>query len=246
MQKKNNILFFDSFLQFPELIHGFSTRSVGDMRPSHKGNEMAREVLAKTLQINPPQVVSMNQVHGSHVEVVDLLGGGKIIQKTDGLVTQEKNIFLTVMVGDCVPILLYDRSKKIGGAVHAGWRGLLNEIISEAIAKMKSLGANPIDIIGGIGPCIRSCHYNIDEKRVELFTNRFGKKHGETLGYINEDEGKTYLDMPCLAALQLAEEGLLMENIEDARLCTFESTDLYSYRREGEGFGEFLGIIGRK
>jgi YfiH family protein len=244
MVKNNNDIYqFSSFLKFPELIHGFSSRSFGDMRLTP--NEEARNEYASALEINPSQIVRMKQVHSSHVEQIGILDGGSEIPDTDGMVSDARNIFLAVITADCIPFLLYDRYKRIVGIVHAGWRGLYSEIVIEAVEKMIDLGSNPIDIVAGVGPCIRSCCYTIDEKRVDLFRNKFRKKHGSPLGYIIDHADKTYLNMPYLARIQLLEAGILDEHIEDSELCTFHTPDLYSYRREGREFNEFMGIIGR-
>lgn len=246
MYINNHIYFFTSFSAFPELIHGFSTRSFGSMRPSHKESNKARKEFVTALKVNSAQLVRMNQVHSSHVERVDAFDAGHEIPGTDGLITDTRNLFLSVITGDCVPVLFFDRYRKIVGAVHAGWRGLYNEIIKEAVEQMKALGSNPVDILAGIGPCIKSCCYSIDQKRVELITNKFKKVYEEPLGFIIDLEEKTYLNIPHFARFQLTNAGVLNEHIEDSGLCTFDEPDLYSYRRDGENFSEFIGIIGRR
>ncbi len=216
------------------------------MRPSHPESNKTRTAFAESLGINPMQIIRMKQVHSSHVEQASAFDSGSVVSDTDGMVTDARNIFLSVITADCIPILLYDRYKKIAGIVHAGWRGLYSEIVLEAIGQMQTLGSNPIDIVAGIGPCIRSCCYTIDEKRADLFRNKFTQKYGDPLAFIIDYDQKIYLNMPYLAREQLLEAGVLIENIEDAELCTFQAADLYSYRRDGESFGEFMGIIGRR
>jgi copper oxidase (laccase) domain-containing protein len=41
----------------------------------------------------------------------------------DAVITDLKGIAIGVKTADCVPILLYDRSKNLIAAVHSGWRG---------------------------------------------------------------------------------------------------------------------------
>jgi polyphenol oxidase len=38
------------------------------------------------------------------------------------LITSEKDLVLSVLVADCVPIIFYDEIKNIIAVAHAGWR----------------------------------------------------------------------------------------------------------------------------
>ena len=58
-------------------------------------------------------------------------------------------------------------------AIHAGWKGALNGIISKVIKFMVKKGCDRKDIIVAIGPSITQKNYNVKLD----FKNKFIKKH---------------------------------------------------------------------
>lgn len=236
-----------SFSTIPGLIHGFSTRSFGSMwhdDPNEENvlkAEIALNSFSKALGINPQKIIKMNQVHGKNVTWVGREQSGQKISQTDGLLTSEKDIYLLIITADCLPVLIFDKRKKYLGAVHAGWRGIENEIIKVAISELILKGSNPSDIIFGIGPCIRSCCYNISQDTADLFKNKFPN----LTDIIEQREDKIFLNLASIVKQQLLELKILPENIEDCGICTFEEIDLYSFRR-GDKEGRFASLIGFK
>lgn len=242
MKNTNHILTFENLSQFDTIVHGFSTRPFGSMRPIHSPEDSALPVFATALQIDPQKIVRMHQRHTNTVRWVSQKDAGSILEETDGLLTDEPELFLGVVAADCIPLLLYDSEKKYLGAIHAGWRGLYNQILNKTVLELIDKGSNPNDIIVGIGPSIRGCCYEIapDHENL-LLTNA-----PDWQPFISYRDGKIFLDPPAVAIHQLTMLGIPLANIEDANMCTLEHNDVYSYRREGKDFGEHIGIIGRK
>ena len=118
----------------------------------------------------------MDQVHGSNIRVLDSKGTrlleNNIVPQTDGLITNQENVFLMIKTADCFPVLFFDPKNKAVGAVHVGWRGAIEKIFLNTLLKMiDQFGSNPKDIVVGIGPGIKACcfkHKNlIQEKQPE-------------------------------------------------------------------------------
>jgi polyphenol oxidase len=240
MIKQDNVLRFENLIKFENVIHGFSTRFFGDMRPSHHLYPQSLKKYTEALGISEQRLVRMDQVHSNAVAWVTKDDCGKEINETDGLVSTDLDIFLGVITADCIPFLLYDPKIKLVGAVHAGWRGLFSEIIKVAVSQMISQGSKPEDILVGIGPSIRSCCYSVSEEFVENFREKFG----DVERFIVRRDGKIFFNLQKVAKEQLSAVGILEHNIEDADYCTFTHDDVYSCRREGKDFGEMMGIIG--
>ena len=239
----SDIIKFSNFSKVKGLIHGFSTRKFGNIRPNQPDRDQAMELFCKDLNISQTYLVTMQQVHGVNVEEVTREQRGWRILQTDGLITQSKETYLSVLAADCMPILIYDKVKNKAGAVHAGWKGVYSQIIKEAIKQLELLGSESKDIIVGIGPCIRSCCYNVPKERAEKFKRKFK----DYTNFLSNKDGREFLDLPSLAKQQLLDVGISRENIEDCGLCTYDNHDLlYSSRKEGENFGEFIGIIGMR
>lgn len=78
-----------------------------------------RQALATALAAHP---VFLQQVHGTRVQ--HLSSGGPDGSVADACVTTERGLACTVMVADCLPVLLADARGRTVAAAHAGWRGL--------------------------------------------------------------------------------------------------------------------------
>lgn len=250
----NRIIQLKNFSEIKNLIHGFSTRDFGSMKPNDPEAIHSLEQFSLTLQIESRNIVKMKQTHSDNIAWVsdDHVRARSIallqFENVDGILTKEKNRFLSVLSADCMPVLFFDKKNKIAGAVHAGWRGIFNEILIEAVNNLIKRGSSPENILAGIGPCIRSCCYNIAKERAELFKNKYkGAKHHAPTNFLEKRNGQLFLDLPAIATKQLMTTGIPEKNIEDCNICTYDNKDLlYSYRREGKNFGEFIGIIGIK
>ena len=79
----------------------------------------------------------------------------------DGVVTNLKNIGLSILTADCAPIFFLDLNNDIIAACHAGWRGALNGIIENTINKMIEIGSLRKNILAIIGPTIQQHSYEI-------------------------------------------------------------------------------------
>jgi len=192
-----------------------------------------------TIGIRKESFVSARLSHSNHVRVVGNADVGKAIDDTDGLITNEKGVFLSVTVADCMPIYLYDSAQKAIGLLHCGWRGLKSKIITAAIETMKSdFQSNPKDMLVGIGPAIQKCHYDVKSETLKYF-----EEYRDDA--IEERDGKTFLDIKRIAERECFEEGILEEHIEVNPDCTYCEADQYSsYRREGEKFALMIAVFG--
>ena len=62
------------------------------------------------------------------------------IGQADALVTSDPGTVLAILVGDCVPIVLYDPVAHVLAGVHAGWRGTVAGVSRAALAAMADAG----------------------------------------------------------------------------------------------------------
>lgn len=134
-----------------------STASLGDMKSEKNRKNLLRKYFGSDI------IICGEQVHGDNIRIVTGNDAGKILPRTDGLITQEKGIILAVFTADCLPVFIFDKIKKIIGLVHAGRVGLEKLIIKKAIdIFVKNFGSSPLDIYAAIGPHICKQCYNAD------------------------------------------------------------------------------------
>lgn len=188
--------------------------------------------------------VTANQTHSANISIISQhheQGWNNIedaIKNCDALITNQKNIMLTILTADCVPILLFDPKQQVISAIHAGWKGTEQTIAFKTVKKMQEMfNSNPKDILAGIAPSIGKCCYEVDWNVAQHF------EHIED-AYKNRGK-KQMLDLPHINKLQLLKAGLKSENIEMSNICTAcEVDDYFSYRKEGGCSGRFMSMIG--
>lgn len=81
-------------------------------------------------------LINCSQVHGTHIEIVgkEDCGRGALsldtaIPDTDGLITNEANVPITMNYADCTPLFFYD-PKGVIALSHGGWRGTAGNIVA--------------------------------------------------------------------------------------------------------------------
>lgn len=169
------------------------------------------------------QVVNMHLAHGNKVAVVTDKDGGKLFEETDGLITNSRKTYLALLVGDCLPIAIADPITNSIGLVHAGWRGLGNGIIKNAVNEMaRNFGTKPQDLVVYVGAHICKKHYEVKEDVLSKFVSFEGA---------TSKAGRTFLDLGEIAKLQFLKLGVKNKNITIDSTCTFENKGLFSYRR---------------
>jgi YfiH family protein len=188
-----------------------------------------------------------NQTHSDNIVIINEKKSSWLtkrenhaIEDCDALITNQKDIMLTIMTADCVPILLFDTKQKVVAVIHAGWKGTEQEIALKTVEKMKeSFNSKTEDILAGVAPSIGKCCYEVDWNVAKHF------KHIEN-SY--EDKGeKQMLDLPYINRKQLLHAGLKKGNIEMSNVCTAcEVGNYFSYRKEQGCSGRFMSIIGLK
>ena len=228
-----------SYLQ---CVSGFTTLGAGDMRKL--------QVMKNYFQqndINPRKIVVLEQIHSINVSIPDPLhlGDVEILEETDGVVTNEKGVALTVRVADCVPILFSDPVAGIIGASHNGWRASAKNMMKVMIDKMVSIGAHAEDIRVALGPSIGECCYTVDSDRYILFMETM--ERFEKLIFRPHGSG-FHLNLTRLNYELAVENGIKRNHIDSFPFCTScDSKRFYSYRRQykkhPEKFGEMMGYI---
>ncbi|MFE0513538.1 peptidoglycan editing factor PgeF [Streptomyces sp. NPDC058964] len=196
--------------------------AVGDDPAAVRAN---RELAAGSLGIDPGRVVWMNQVHGADVAVVDgPWGSDAEIPSVDAVVTARRGLALAVLTADCVPVLLADPVAGIAAAAHAGRPGMVAGVVPAAVRAMIELGAVPSRIVARTGPAVCGRCYEVPEAMRAEVARAEPAAHSET------SWGTPAVDVAAGVHAQL--ERLGVHDREQSPVCTLESGDHFSYRRD--------------
>jgi YfiH family protein len=177
-------------------------------------------------------LADLHQVHGATVHVVGPDGPASPPPEADGIVTDRPDVVLMVRAADCVPVLLADPTAGVIGAAHAGRPGLAAGVVVRTVERMRELGASAIT--AWVGPHVCGACYEVPAAmQAEVAAL-------EPASLATTSWGTPALDIGAGVRDQLARSGV---RVVDAARCTRESTDLYSYRRDGEGAGRLAGLV---
>lgn len=190
--------------------------------------------------------VWLNQVHGSRVVRLSSLGASVAIDgvawrgspvSADGSFTTEPGIVCTVMVADCLPVLLAAPNGKGVAALHAGWRGLLGAgpgmggigILETGIqALCEATLCTPSQLQAWLGPCIGPQAFEVgDDVR-----QAGGQSSLSRFSAVAGSAGKWWADLPGLARDRLQAQGV--HQITGGHWCTVSDPGrFFSFRRDG-------------
>ncbi|MEU3981847.1 peptidoglycan editing factor PgeF [Streptomyces sp. NPDC026672] len=183
-----------------------------------------RELAAKSLGLDPAHVVWMNQVHGADVTVVDGPWGERPVPEVDAIVTVRRGLALAVLTADCTPVLLADPVAGVAAAAHAGRPGMVAGVVPAAVRAMMELGADPARIVARTGPAVCGRCYEVPERMRADVSAVEPAAHSET------SWGTPAVDVSAGVHAQL--ERLGVRDREQSPVCTLESHDHFSYRRD--------------
>jgi purine-nucleoside/S-methyl-5'-thioadenosine phosphorylase / adenosine deaminase len=133
------------------------------------------------------------------------------VPEADALVTADPSVVLAILAADCVPIVLYDPVAHVLACVHSGWRGTVARVSSAALAAMRTLGANPENVIAGVGPAISPERYQVGAEVADAVREGLGAAAAEVIR--PDGTGKWVLDLWAANRIVLREAGLADGNV---------------------------------
>lgn len=248
-------------VDFPGTVcstQGFTTRHEGVSRPPYNSLNLGtntldqpfnvegnRSLLARAFGVSQDALVTLRQVHGSDILVIDEPNGDYshfLRLEGDAVITNQPELMIGVCVADCVPVLLCDPEKKVIAAVHAGWQGTADRLVSKTVEGMQSeFGCDPNMIQAAIGPSIGKCCYEVDApvRQAFLKSGIAWDSYAEPGG-----EGKWLLDMAAVNRELLLLAGLESGAIQVSEMCVCCQRELFfSHRRDKGETGRQMGFI---
>ncbi len=203
--------------------------SVGDLPEAVTAN---RAAVAAAFGLSPDRLLIPRQCHGAEVEVVDQPWTGRG-PEVDALVTGSSELALAVLVADCVPVLVADRTRGVVAVAHCGRRGLMEGVLPATLHRMQEAGAD----LGGsqavVGPSVCGRCYEVPAELAHQLAAAIPIT--ATVSWT----GTPALDLAAGAVAQLTAAGVAVRWLPG---CTRESPHLYSYRRDRET-GRFAGVV---
>ena len=202
-----------------------------------------RRRLAAELQARP---VFLQQVHGDGV--VRLTSESTDGTQADACWTTERGIACTMMVADCLPVLLAAADGSVVAAAHCGWRGLAgdtgNGVLESLWSAIAPLVGDAARLHAWLGPCIGPEAFEVGPEVRAAFT---AADAGAAACFHPRGEGKFLADLPALARRRLAALGITGVHGNDGSRawCTVANPSRFFSHRRDRVSGRFAAAVWR-
>lgn len=187
----------------------------------------------------------VHQVHGNACVVLDR-GGASVDPSTqaDALVCNaDPTRIVSVRIADCVPILLASRDGRCVAAVHAGWRGVIANVVGAAVNHMIRITGSPGQLVAAIGPSIGADAFEVGDEVADAFRRAFDDD-AKTL-IRRGPSGRPHVDLRQAIRRQLLACRIEDDCIDTTDRCTFGGADeFFSHRRDRGRTGRMAAMIG--
>jgi copper oxidase (laccase) domain-containing protein len=233
---------------------------VGDVAADVYANR--QRLQAALHRITPgTQPVFLQQVHGT--QVIDLLEGQSVSPAdlcADACATTAARMACTIMVADCLPVLLTNRQGSAVAAAHAGWRGLagvggtgvletifkhfenLTQVqqaqaaIKKEAFKGRAAPNTAAETFVWLGPCIGPQAFEVGAEVRAAFCD-----HDSTAAahFVAQGAGKYRADLAALARQRLRALGVthIYGNDSSTDWCTVANPSRFFSHRRGSAAG---------
>jgi hypothetical protein len=211
----------------------FGSFNLGD----HVGDDpdAVRENRARWARAIGAQPVYLRQVHGAAVVRIGRasLRAGPL--QADAAVTTEPGLACTVLVADCMPVLLAAPHGRAVAAAHAGWRGLAAGVVEAALHALCEAGAcAPSEVSAWLGPCIGPRSFEVGAEVVHALGGApDGSGSDRFVPRPRPDGALRWLaNLPRLGRDRLLAAGV--RRVAGGLWCTVaDGSRFFSYRRDG-------------
>ena len=242
--------------KYKTIRHGFFNKKGGQSKGIYKslncgmGSLDNKKNVNKNLKTacqrlapNYERLILLNQVHSNKFHFLNKNYKNYKKKLTgDALITNQKKIIIGILTADCVPILIYDKNRKIISAIHAGWKGIYKGIVRKVIKFLLKSGSESKNLIATIGPCISEKSYEIKKD----FKTKFLKQSKKNEIFFKKIKNKTYFSLNKYVYSELKKLGV--NNLEIINKDTFDpKNNFFSARRsihnKENDYGRNISII---
>jgi YfiH family protein len=140
-----------------------------------------------------------------------------------------------------VPILVSSDDGRFVAAIHAGWRGVIVNVVGATVEQLcERSGAPAHSLVAAVGPCIGFEAFEVGPEVVVEFERAFGARAPVR----RTDDGKGRVDLREAVKRQLRDAGLRDDHIDTTDRCTWRDWDeFFSHRRDRGITGRMCAMI---
>lgn len=171
--------------------------------------------------------------------------------EADAQYSTEASIALCSITADCIPVLVFNPQDRSIAAIHAGWRGVENQITMKTIEGFCQAEDRKKCLVF-IGPHIQQKSFECDEDVKNLLLAAIPAELDSidesslVIQYQIDGKNKFKVDLHKILKLQLEAAGISSENISALYIDTFSDERFHSHRRDKAQAGRQISFIACK
>ena len=158
------------------------------------------------------KIILVNQIHSNKIHIFD----GKPYKsiEADGLISNKTNIMLAVLTADCAPVVIM--GEQFYGILHAGWRGLVLDIIKKGVYLMIKKGERLKDIKVFVGPHLGKESFEV---RSDFISNL--SQYSKSEYFIENKNNRTFFNFTKMIKYKINE--LNIKNLKISTIDTYSN-----------------------
>ena len=180
--------------------------------------------LAELKQYYPD--IEFRTVHQIHSDVSILSTKQTDNIQADAHYTREMSVGLVIKTADCIPLLIHVPTKHMIVAIHAGWRGVENQIILKALSQSNLTNADALSVY--LGPHILQKSFEVGADVKDLLVK---SACGGSIDLAYASGEKYYVDLQMIVKLQI-QSVAPQANIHFTDVNTYQNEKFNSHRTD--------------
>ncbi len=233
-------------------LHGFTTKKGGVSEGPYSswnfststGDSEERvsenyRLLAERLGISPEAIFSVEQIHSDRIIELKDPRQKTNTEQADALLTSLDGLFVGVKTADCVPVLMADPDSGFVAAIHAGWKGVVAQIVGKTLKKLREYYPNARPYFA-IGPHIMAEHFQVGPEVAEFFPHHHRPDP--------TTPGRFLVDLQGAITSELEDLGIPKEHIDYIGACTLSDPQqrFFSHRKSRGLCGRHFNFISNR
>jgi polyphenol oxidase len=200
-------------------------------------------IVSKKIGVDENNLYTMKQTHSNKVEIINKSNQDIKRVNADALITNIKNISISVLTADCVPILVYEKINHIVACIHAGWKGAVNGIVENTFNQVMNMNKNN-NFYVVVGPCIGLKNYEVGK---EFYDELVRENKANEKFFSPNENNKFFFDLRKYVNFKISKFDV--KYVENIDLDTYaEKENFFSFRRsvklKEKDYGRCISTIG--
>jgi YfiH family protein len=170
----------------------------------------------------------LRQVHGATVVDAESIDADSPIE-ADAATSITPGTVCSVLIADCMPVLIASRDSRGVGAAHAGWRGLAGGVIQNTVRALRQRLRDPrASLVAYLGPAIGPACFEVGADVLQAMQAQLPDAR---TAFVAIGNGKYRANLFELGKMALAQVGV--DWVRGGIDCTFsDPARFYSFRRD--------------